>query len=145
MVRGHVAPVGSPSPVALVELGPGRGTLMADALRALELAPDFLECVDVRLVEASPVLRSRQREALSDYTSHGTMGLRTFRMAPQVLIANEFLDALPIRQLVRRDGAWHERLIAWGDDGFRFVLDPAQAPWRHCSRIRYVKVLTTAK
>ena len=120
--------LGSPSPVALVELGPGRGTLMADALRALELAPDFLECVDVRLVEASPVLRSRQREALSDYTVSWHDGVEDIPDGAAVLVANEFLDALPIRQLVRRDGAWHERLIAWGDDGFRFVLDPEASP-----------------
>ena len=120
--------MGSPSPVSLVELGPGRGTLMADALRALEMAPDFLECVDVRLVEASPVLRSRQREALSEHTVSWHDGVEDIPDGAAVLVANEFLDALPIRQIVRRDGAWHERLVAWEDDGFRFVLDPAASP-----------------
>ena len=105
--------LGSPSPVSLVELGPGRGTLMADALRALKRAPDLLESADVRLVEASPVLRSRQREALPDHTVSWHDGVEDIPDGPVVLVANEFLDALPIRQLVRRDGAWHERLIAW--------------------------------
>ena len=120
--------LGSPSPISLVELGPGRGTLMADALRALEMAPDFLKCADVRLVEASPVLRSRQREALSGHIVTWHDGVEDIPDGAAVLVANEFLDALPIRQLVRRDGAWHERLIAWEDDGFRFVLDPAASP-----------------
>ncbi len=120
--------LGSPSPVALVELGSGRGTLMADALRAVEIAPDFLKCADVRLVEASPVLRSRQREALSGRTVTWHDGVEDIPDGVAVLVANEFLDALPIRQLVRRDDAWHERLIAWEDGGFQFVLDPAASP-----------------
>ena len=120
--------MGSPSPVSLVELGPGRGTLMADALRALKMAPELPESADVRLVEASPVLRSRQREALPDHTVTWHNGVEDIPDGPVVLVANEFLDALPIRQLVRRDGAWHERLIAWEDGGFRFVLDPAASP-----------------
>ena len=81
LVRGRVASVGIPSPVSLVELGPGRGTLMADALRALKRAPDLLESADVRLVEASPVLRSRQREALPDHTVSWHDGVGTFRTA----------------------------------------------------------------
>ena len=105
--------LGSPSPISLVELGPGRGTLMADALRALEMAPDFLKCAEVRLVEASPALRSRQREALSGHTVTWHDGVEDIPDGAAVLVANEFLDALPIRQLVRRDGAWHESCLLY--------------------------------
>ena len=120
--------LGSPSPVALVELSAGRGTLMAGALRALEMALDFLECADVHFVKASPVLRRRQREALSGHTVTWHYGVEDIPDGAVMLVANEFLDALAIRQLVRRDDAWHERLIAWEDDGFRFLLDPAASP-----------------
>lgn len=120
--------MGSPSPVTLVELGPGRGTLMADALRALKMAPDFLSSADVRLVEASPALRSRQRESLSGHAVAWHDGIEDLPEGPIVLIANEFLDALPIRQLVRGEGEWHERLVACDDRGFRFALDGAPSP-----------------
>ncbi len=116
--------MGSPSTVMLVELGPGRGTLMADALRAMRMAPDFLECADVHLVEASPKLRACQREVLTVHGVEWHRGLEDIPDGPILLIANEFLDTLPIRQLVRRDHGWHERLVDCDDDGFRFVLDP---------------------
>jgi SAM-dependent MidA family methyltransferase len=109
----------------LAELGPGRGTLMADVLRASRAVPGFRDAVSVHLVEASPVLRDRQAAALAgqDVTWHDSVeGLPD---APLLLLANEFLDALPIRQWVRDGPGWRERLVAAPDGELAFVLGPA--------------------
>ena len=104
--------MGRPAPVLLAELGPGRGTLMADALRAIRaVAPVFGSALEVHLVETSPRLRRLQAERL-DATWHD--GLDTLPRLPMILLANEFIDALPIRQFVRRGEGWTER---WVDQG----------------------------
>ena len=111
--------MGCPAPVVLAELGPGRGTLMADALRAVaKAAPRFRGALQVHLVEASPRLRAEQARRVPDAQWHG--GIETLPPGPLILLANEFLDALPIRQLVRRAGGWVERFV---EDG-RFVERP---------------------
>ena len=120
--------IGAPSPVVLVELGPGRGTLMADALRAIQIAPKFYESADIHLVEASPELRGLQRQALAGHALKWHAGLEGIPDGPFLLIANEFLDTLPVRQLVRRDRSWHERMITIADDGLCFVLDASPSP-----------------
>ena len=105
--------IGSPDPVWLVELGPGRGTLMADAWRAIgEMVPGFRAAARLALVEASPSLRARQRTAGLPATWFDRM--EAVPPGPVILIANEFLDALPIRQFVRRHGAWMERWVREG-------------------------------
>ena len=110
--------LGSPKPLRLIELGPGRGALMRDALRAARKVPGFLDAATVHLVEISSALRVAQREMLatlpdqSPITWHEAIG--DVPEGPAVIIANEFLDALPIRQLVHVDGAWHERVVALG-------------------------------
>jgi len=99
----------------LVELGPGRGTLIADALRASALRPEFLQACNLHLVETSPALRARQKTTLakapcppiwhssfSDIPDEG----------PVLVIANEFLDALPVRQFIFRQKSWRERFVA---------------------------------
>lgn len=103
--------IGCPAPVILAEIGPGRGTLMADALRAARMVPAFAAALSVHLVETSPTLRARQRETLAgvDVTWHDS--LDDLPAGPLILLANEFLDALPIRQAVLRDGQWRERMI----------------------------------
>jgi SAM-dependent MidA family methyltransferase len=104
----------APKPLRLVELGPGRGTLMRDALRAARKVPGFLDAATVHLVEISAPLRDAQRTALAAHDSPGITwhdGLDTVPEGPAIVIANEFLDALPIRQLVRTDGAWRERVV----------------------------------
>jgi NADH dehydrogenase [ubiquinone] 1 alpha subcomplex assembly factor 7 len=118
--------IGAPKPVLLVELGPGRGTLMADALRATRIVPSFLEAAQLHLVERSPSLRRMQAEKLHDFTPQWHDGVATLPAGPLLLIANEFLDALPIRQFERRNKAWHERRIALAEDGesLTFALDP---------------------
>jgi NADH dehydrogenase [ubiquinone] 1 alpha subcomplex assembly factor 7 len=103
--------LGAPERIRLVELGPGRGTLMADALRAAAALPPFRNALEIHLVEASPALRAAQRAALdgADITWHDDIaGLPD---GPMLLVANEFLDALPIRQYQRVPGAWRERLV----------------------------------
>ncbi len=88
---------GSPSPIALCELGPGRGTLMADLLRAARSQPDFVSAIQIHLVEISPTLRERQRQTLSPQKVHWHAGHDTVPAGrPLFLIANEFFDALPI-------------------------------------------------
>ena len=107
--------LGAPAPVSLVEMGPGRGTLMADALRAIgRAAPAFRAAASVHLIETSPRLRAAQRERVGDAVWHD--GLDTVPEAPFILLGNEFLDALPIRQFVRRGDGWRERFV--GPDGF---------------------------
>ena len=112
--------MGSPASVILAEAGPGRGTLMADALRAVgAMVPDFARAARLHLVETSPLLRQAQRARLPGATWHEE--LSALPDGPLILLANEFLDALPIRQFVRRDGAWTERWVA----GSAFVERPA--------------------
>ncbi|MBJ3761175.1 SAM-dependent methyltransferase [Maribius pontilimi] len=117
---------GSPAPFALVELGPGRGTLMADALRATRGVPGFHDAMQLVLVEASPDLRSAQAEALEHYAPRWVDGIDALPALPLFLIANELFDALPIRQFLRDGDLWRERLVAVRDDALVFALsDPA--------------------
>lgn len=104
---------GSPAPVALVEAGPGRGTLMADALRAIRrTVPAFGAALRVHFIETSAALRERQRAMVADAAWHD--GLDGVPEGPLLLIANEFLDALPIRQFVRTGQGWAERYVREG-------------------------------
>ena len=115
--------MGRPDPVLLAECGPGRGTLMADALRAIGgVAAPFQAALRVHLVETSPRLRAQQAGLVPDAAWHGA--LADLPPGPLILLANEFLDALPIRQFVRRGAGWAERFV----DGGVFVEQPAAAP-----------------
>lgn len=108
--------MGRPEPVVLAELGPGRGTLMADALRAIgEVAGPCRAALRVHLVETSPVLRAAQRARLGEAVAGWHDDAATLPPGPAIILANEFLDALPIRQFARRDGAWMERFVADGN------------------------------
>jgi NADH dehydrogenase [ubiquinone] 1 alpha subcomplex assembly factor 7 len=114
--------MGEPQPVALIELGPGRGTLAADTLRAAKALPAFREAVWLRLVETSPALRAEQARTLasSGATWHET--LADVPDGPAIILANEFLDALPVRQLVCRSGRWLERCVGHdAEQGFYFT------------------------
>lgn len=111
--------------VALVELGPGRGTLMADILRATKGVPGFHDAITVYLVEASPVLRAAQTKALAGYapTFHDSLG--DVPEGPMLLVANEFFDALPIRQFqMSEHGDWQERQIGAEGDALIWGLAP---------------------
>jgi len=109
--------LGEPQPFKLIELGPGRGTLMADALRAIALRPALREAVEVHLVEVNETLRQQQRRALRNVPVVWHESLEEVPPGPFVLLANEFFDALPIRQFERAPDAWRERLVGLGDEG----------------------------
>ena len=124
--------MGEPRRVALVELGPGRGTLMADALRAAKALPGFVASLEVHLVETSPVLRRAQGATLAQ-SGHQPAWHQTIDDLPTdlplIVIANEFWDALPVRQFQRLDTGWHERLVGLSaKGGLMFGLDPAPQP-----------------
>jgi SAM-dependent MidA family methyltransferase len=107
--------MGSPATVTLAEAGPGRGTLMADLLRAAaEVAPGFRAALRLHLVETSPRLRAVQAARLAEAGPLFHERLATLPDGPLILIGNEWLDALPIRQFVRRGGTWQERFVAPG-------------------------------
>ena len=126
--------MGAPDQVSLVELGPGRGTLMRDALRAAAMVPQFRDAARVHLVETSPVLRDRQREllapALGDRPPRWHDTLAGVPDGPLLVIANEFFDALPIRQFEKTAHGWTERMVDFDEEGgcFRFVLDRRPGP-----------------
>lgn len=102
---------GAPAAFTLAELGPGRGTLMADVLRATARVPGFHAAAQVCLVEASPVLRARQRQTLAAHPVLWHDQAQDLPEAPLFLLANEFFDALPIRQFTRAGAAWAETMV----------------------------------
>ncbi len=124
--------LGAPAPVRLVELGPGRGTLLADALRAARGLPAFFDAIDLHLVETSPVLREAQRKTLATcgrpIAWHDT--LDTVPPGPTFVLANEFFDCLPVRHYVHGPRGWHERLVGSSpaSDGLAFGLAPEPEP-----------------
>lgn len=112
-----------PAPFTLAEIGPGRGTLMADLLRAIRVVPGMADAARLHLIEASPHLRAVQRRALAGAVHLDNAG--GLPQAPLFLIANEFFDALPIQQFQRGAQGWAERLIGLGaDGGLAFGLGP---------------------
>lgn len=115
---------GAPDPFLLVELGPGRGTLMADILRAARAAPGFAEAAEVWLVETSRTLRAEQAKRVPG--ANWVDRLSDIPAKPLLLVANEFFDALPIAQFVMEGGKWRERVVGLDDDRLTFGLRPAQ-------------------
>ena len=116
---------GRPAPITLAEPGPGRGTLMADILRATRAVPGFHDAVRIVLLEASPHLREQQRQTLAGHAVHWIDSVDALPEAPLFLIANEFFDALPIRQFVASAEGWHERMVTLNAaGGLAFALSP---------------------
>jgi SAM-dependent MidA family methyltransferase len=111
--------IGRPPRVLLVELGPGRGTLMADALRAAQAAPEFFQALEVHLVEASDLLAEQQRQALAASGKNPVWhrSLDDLPASPAIFIANEFFDALPVRHYLKTPKGWRERLIGLDPEG----------------------------
>jgi SAM-dependent MidA family methyltransferase len=119
--------MGAPADLALVELGPGRGTLMQDALRALSrAAPDLRPAL--HLVETSPVLRAEQESRLSAAGPTWHASIETLPPGPTLVIANEFFDALPVRQFQRAERGWFERLVGLSADGNALAFGLAAEP-----------------
>jgi NADH dehydrogenase [ubiquinone] 1 alpha subcomplex assembly factor 7 len=120
--------LGMPTRFVLAEMGPGRGTLMADMLRAARTVPPFLQAADIWLVETSPTLRQRQRLTLKEHKVSWAERFEELPPGPLLLVTNELFDALPIRQFEKRDGVWRERLVTHGAQGFEFTLGDAATP-----------------
>lgn len=121
--------MGSPENVRLIELGPGRGTLMKDALRALNVMPGLREAAVVHLVEINPILRVQQERTLQGPATpifwHDT--LEDVPPGPGIIVANEFFDALPVCQAIKTARGWHERCVdidAEGKLAFCHAADP---------------------
>ncbi|MCC6946769.1 MAG: SAM-dependent methyltransferase [Bradyrhizobiaceae bacterium] len=121
---------GEPAKINLVELGPGRGTLMADVLRAAKIVPAFRAAIDVHLVETSPALAEAQRKTLSasGATVRWHESVATLPGGPLIVIANEFVDALPVDQFMKTETGWHERRVGLREGQLAFALDPAPFP-----------------
>ena len=115
---------GAPAPVVLADLGPGRGTLMADALRAMTAAPGLLDAARLWLVETSPRLRALQAGRLAGAAPRFVARVEDLPPGPLLLVANEFLDALPVRQHRRADPGWQERVVRLEADRLVFGFGP---------------------
>lgn len=122
---------GSPQPPLLVELGPGRGQLMADALRALRVAPHFHSALEVFMIETSPKLVAAQQAKLSGSERPITWleTLDALPHAPAIFVANELFDALPVRHYVRTDRGWCERQVGFANGRFFFGAAPDPEPY----------------
>ena len=120
--------IGSPPVLRLVELGPGRGTMMADALRALRVLPPLHQSLSIHLVEINAVLRDKQEETLfgvRNITWHDSID--EIPEGPAIILANEYFDVLPIHQAVRRESGWHERVVELDDTG-KLIFGAAPEP-----------------
>lgn len=115
---------GAPTAFTLAELGPGRGTLMADLLRATRGVPGFHAALQLHLVEAAPQLRAAQQDALQGYDVTWHDSVDALPQQPLFLVANEFFDALPIRQFVRDTDGWREKRVGHSDGALTFGLGP---------------------
>lgn len=102
--------LGAPNAFNLIEFGPGRGTLMADALRAAKLVPAFIDAANVVFLETSPALRAEQQKRVPDALWIETVN--ALPAGPCIILANEFFDALPIKQFQKTDKGWQERCVA---------------------------------
>jgi NADH dehydrogenase [ubiquinone] 1 alpha subcomplex assembly factor 7 len=120
--------LGSPPLLRLIEFGPGRGTMMADALRAVRVLPPLYQSLSVHLVEINPVLRKTQQATLAGIRNifwHDSID--DVPEGPSIVFANEYFDALPIHQVVRRENGWHERMVDLDSSG-RLVFGAAADP-----------------
>ncbi|CAN6702588.1 unnamed protein product [Malus baccata var. baccata] len=139
--------MGQPDKVNLVELGPGRGTLMADLLRGASKFKNFTKSLHVHMVECSPVLQKLQYQKLECADEEVSDGKRTISTLaktpvswhatledvptglPSTIIAHEFYDALPVHQFQKAARGWSEKMIGVAEDStFRFVLSPQPTP-----------------
>ena len=122
--------MGAPENVRLVELGPGRGTMMLDVLRAAQVEPAFRSAIVVHFVEISPALAQRQRQTLVgiDVPMLWHQSLDEVPEGPVIVLANEFFDALPVHQVMKQSDGWHERVIGIRDGKLAFGLAPMPIP-----------------
>jgi SAM-dependent MidA family methyltransferase len=107
-----------PDPVQIVELGPGRGTMINDLIRSIKSSPKFSNATEIRLVETSPSLKSEQRSKLADCSIpiQWVQNIEELPPIPAIFIANEFLDAIPFRQFVKTNDGWQELCVGINSD-----------------------------
>jgi NADH dehydrogenase [ubiquinone] 1 alpha subcomplex assembly factor 7 len=124
--------MGMPSPVKLIELGPGRGTMMADMLRAIRVLPSLYQAVSLHMVEINPALIDRQKETLREVRSPATWhdSIEDVPEGPAIIFANEYFDALPVNQVIRQPHGWHERVVDISQSG-QLVFAAASEPLKH--------------
>jgi NADH dehydrogenase [ubiquinone] 1 alpha subcomplex assembly factor 7 len=120
--------MGSPKAFTLLELGPGRGTLMSDMLRVACRAEGFRDALDLRMFETNPALIAEQNARLEPYEPKWIDAFEKVGDGSLIVVANEFFDAMPIRQFVRMPDGWHERMVGLKDDALSFGLDPSPIP-----------------
>jgi SAM-dependent MidA family methyltransferase len=120
--------MGSPPQIQLIELGPGRGTMMVDALRALRVLPPLYQALSVHLVEINPVLLEKQKAALSGVRNvEWHASIDEIPRGRSIILANEYFDVLPVHQVVRRETGWHERVVEIDGNG-RLAFGAAAEP-----------------
>jgi SAM-dependent MidA family methyltransferase len=123
--------MGSPENVRLVELGPGRGTMILDALRAVQVVPAFRSALVLHMVEISPMLQARQQQALSA-VDVPVMWHKAFEEVPEgpvIVLANEMFDVLPVNQAIKQINGWYERVIELdNNDKLAFGIAPEVIP-----------------
>ncbi|GAT75180.1 hypothetical protein EHRUM4_03880 [Ehrlichia ruminantium] len=115
--------MGSPSKFVLLELGPGRGTLISDIIRVLKKFKQCYSAVDIYLLEVSPKLQEVQYNTLQN-VGEKVLWCRDINSIPNypiIVVANEFFDALPIKQFICVSDSWYERYIAVEDNKFKFI------------------------
>ncbi len=117
-----------PKSFTLLELGPGRGTLMQDALRVAAKAEGFVNACHLQLFETNPALKAQQAERLGEYNPYWPSDVDEVADDPIFVVANEFFDALPIRQFVKAPDGWHERQVGLRDGKRAFGLSPTPIP-----------------
>jgi SAM-dependent MidA family methyltransferase len=138
--------LGSPENVRVIELGPGRGTMMVDALRAAKVLDGFRAAIVLHLIEISPALRQIQENRLGgiDVPMMWHQSLSEVPSGPCIIVANEFVDALPIHQAVRKADGWHERVVEIGKDGrLVFGINPEPLPFFETSMPRQLRQAET--
>jgi NADH dehydrogenase [ubiquinone] 1 alpha subcomplex assembly factor 7 len=124
--------MGEPENVRLIELGPGRGTMMKDALRAVQVVPKFRAALVVHLVEVSPALQAQQEKALevAGVPVFWHAALTEVPKGSAIIFANEFFDALPINQAIKTERGWHERRVQIDSSGqLAFTIAPEPIPF----------------
>ena len=128
---------GCPDKTILIELGPGRGTLMLDILRTVKkLLPNFMESIELHLVESSTMLRQQQRLTLKNYNVTWHDFINTIPEGPSLIIANEFFDALPIDQYLMTKNGWHKRLITLDPKRNKFSFITVPVPKKKVAKFR---------
>jgi NADH dehydrogenase [ubiquinone] 1 alpha subcomplex assembly factor 7 len=124
--------MGSPENVRVIELGPGHGTLMIDAFRAAKIVKDFQAAIVLHLVEISPKLKKQQQSRLEalEIPILWHNALSDVPGGPNIIVANEFIDALPVHQAIKQADGWHERVVEIAPDG-SLAMSTAHDPLLH--------------